>query len=154
MLDLQDIVKLKNLLFALRLNMSSKNTSREWTISDLEKVLKSLTNNKARDAHGHVYELFKYGGRHLKLSLLRMCNLTKQMQLYPDVFQPSNISSIYKSKGRKDDLANDRGVFNVVKVRSILDRLSYNDNYDIIDKSMSCSNIGARKNRTFVTIYS
>jgi hypothetical protein len=109
--------------------------------------LKCLKSNKARDAHGHVYELFKYGGRYLKLSLLRMCNLTKQMQLYPDIFQPSNISSLYKLKGRKDDLANDRGVFNVVKVRSILDRLSYNDNYKIIDNSMSCSNIGARKNR-------
>ena len=84
---------------------------------------------------------------YLKLSLLRMCNLTKRMQLYPDIFQPSNISSIYKLKGRKDDLANDRGVFNVVKLRSILDRLSYNDKYNIIDQSMSCSNIGARKNR-------
>ena len=114
--DLQDIVKLKNLLFGLRLNLSSKNTSREWTLSDLDKVLKSLTNNKARDAHGHAYELFKYGGRYLKLSLLRMCNLTKRMQLYPDIFQPSNISSIYKLKGRKDDLSNDRGVFNVVKL--------------------------------------
>ena len=38
-------------------------------------------------------------------------------------------------------------MFNVVKLRSILDKLSYNDNYDIIDKNMSCSNIGARKNR-------
>ena len=113
----------------------------------MDKVLKSLKSNKARDAHGHVYELFKYGGRYLKLSLLRMCNLTKRMQLYPDIFQPSNISSIYKLKGRKDDLSNDRGVFNVVKLRSILDRLSYNDKYNIIDQSMSCSNIGARKNR-------
>ena len=96
-------------------------------MSDLEKVLKMLTNGKARDAHGHIYELFKYGGRHLKLSLLRKCNLTKSLQVYPDIFQPSNISSLYKQRGRKDDLNNDRGVFNVVKLRSILDRLSYND---------------------------
>ena len=41
----------------------------------------------------------------------------------------------------------DRGVFNVVKLRSILDRLTYNDIYGIIDEGMSCSNIGARKNR-------
>ena len=116
-------------------------------MSDLEKVLKSLKNNKARDSHGHTYELFKFGGRHLKLSLLRMLNLTKSLQIYPDIFQPSNISSIYKLKGRKDDLTNDRGIFNVVKLRSILDRLSYNDKYEIIDKSMSCSNIGARKGR-------
>jgi hypothetical protein len=35
----------------------------------------------------------------------------------------------------------------VVKLRSILDKLVYEDNYQIIDKNMSCSNIGARKNR-------
>ena len=127
--------------------MCGGNKSSEWTMLDLEKVLKMLTNGKARDAQGHIYELFKYGGRHLKLSLVRMFNLTKSLQVYPDIFQPSNFSSLYKQQGRKDDLNNDRGVFNVVKLRSILDRLSYNDNYEIIDQNMSCSNIGARKNR-------
>ena len=37
--------------------------------------------------------------------------------------------------------------FNVVKVRTILDKLIYNDFYATIDSSMSSSNIGARKNR-------
>jgi hypothetical protein len=145
--DLKDIVNLKNLLFGLRLNLCSKNQSEEWKMSDLEKVLKNLKNNKARDSHGHIYELFKHGGRDLKLSLLKMFNLTKSLQVYPEIFQPSNISSIYKLKVIKDVLNSDRGVFNVVKLRSILDRLSYNDKYGLIDQSMSCSNIGARKHR-------
>ena len=38
-------------------------------------------------------------------------------------------------------------MFNVVKLRTILDKLILNDKYDIIDGSMSCSNIGARKGR-------
>ena len=76
-----------------------------------------------------------------------MYYINKKLQVYPDIFQPSNISSLYKNCGRKDDLSNDRGVFNVVKLRSILDRLSYNDNYDLIDKSMSCSNVGTRKSQ-------
>ena len=42
---------------------------------------------------------------------------------------------------------NDRGVFNVVKIRSILDKLIYNDIYSTVDSSMSSSNIGARRNR-------
>ena len=33
------------------------------------------------------------------------------------------------------------------KVRSILDKLVYNDIYSNVNASMSCSNIGARKNR-------
>ena len=42
---------------------------------------------------------------------------------------------------------NDRGVFNVTKIRSVMDKMIYNDIYDIVDANMSCSNIGARKNR-------
>ena len=45
------------------------------------------------------------------------------------------------------DLNSDRGIFNVSKVRSIIDKLLYNDFYDIIDKNMSDSNVGARKDR-------
>ena len=64
------------------------------------------------------------------------------------ILQPSNISSFYKLKGERSDLNIDPGIFNVVKVRSILDKLIYNDKYETIDQSMSCSNIGAReKNR-------
>ena len=93
--------------------------------------------NKARDIHGHVYEVFKNGGRDLKLSLLKMFNLTRRFQEYPDILQLSSIKSIYKLKGRKDDLNNDRGVFNVVKIRSLLDKLIYNDKYELKDKQMS-----------------
>ena len=113
----------------------------------LKKVLKTLKNGKARDAHGHMYELFKNGGNDLKLSLLKLFNLVKNEQIYPDIFCPANISSFHKNKGRKDDLNNDRGVFNVVKIRTILDKLILSDKYDIIDSGMSCSNIGARKGR-------
>jgi hypothetical protein len=99
------------------------------------------------NAHKHVYEIFKHGGKNLKLSLLKLCDLTRGMQEYPDIFQLSNITSIYKSKGREGDLNSDRGVFNVAKKGSILDKLIYFDKYHIIDQQMSSSNIGGRRNR-------
>ena len=71
----------------------------------------------------------------------------KRKQIYPDIFLPSNISSFGENKGRKDDLSNERGVFKVVKIRTIFDKVILNDKYEIINKSMSCSNIGARKRR-------
>ena len=145
--DLEDIFELKNELFAMRIEESKTKVTIDWTMDELEEVLKTLKSNKARDAHGHVYELFRYGGQDLKSSLLEFFNLVKEKQIYPDIFLPSNISSFYKSKGSKDDLNNDRGVFNVVKIRTILDKLLLKDKYEIIDKSMSCSNIGARKGR-------
>ena len=111
------------------------------------KALKSFKNNKARDENEHVYELFKYGGKALKISLLKLFNLVKRKQTYPSIFQPANISSFWKKKNDKTDLDNDRGVFNVTKIRSILDKMIYNDVYDTVDGNMSCSNIGARKKR-------
>ena len=58
------------------------------------------------------------------------------------------ITSIYKQKGDKSSLDNDRGIFNVTKPRSIIDKLLYNDIYDGIDSNMSSSNCGERKKRS------
>ena len=144
---LDEIVKLKEMLFNMRMENSKYEVTKDWTMDDLAKVLKSLKDNKARDAHGHVYELFKNGGEDLKYSLLQLFNLMKKMQVYPDIFTPSNISSFWKQKGSKDDMNNQRGVFNVVKIRTIFDKLILVYKYDVINSSMSCSNIGARKGR-------
>ena len=110
--DLEDIVKLKETLFAMRIESSKYEVTEDWTMDALEKVLKSLKNNKARDAHGHVYELFKFGGQDLKFSLLKMFNIMKKKQVYPDIFRPSNISSFWKNRGSKEELSSQRGVFN------------------------------------------
>ena len=110
-------------------------------MDDLGKVLKVSKSNKARYAHGHVYELFKRGGQALKSSLLK--------QVYRHILQPSNIYSFYKSKGRKDDPNNDRGVYNVVKIRTIMEKLIFNDKYDIIDGNMSCSNAWGKKRQKY-----
>ena len=55
-------------LFQLRYNLCKDRTSCDWTMKDLGEVLKVSKNNKARDAHGHTYEVFKFGGGDLKKS--------------------------------------------------------------------------------------
>ena len=145
--DMAELKYLKEYLHDMQMKLAKNRITKDWTLNDLNKALKTLKNNKARDEHGHVYELFKYGGSALKISLLKLFNLVKSKQKYPTIFQKSNISSFWKKKGDKSDLDNDRGVFNVTKIRSILDKIIYNDVYDRVDASMSCSNIGARKNR-------
>ena len=144
---LENLEKLKEYLFNLRYENCKNKKSKDWSEDDFNKALKALKNNKARDAHGHIYEIFKYGGADLKGSMIKMYNKIRESQEYPDILKPSNITSLYKMKGEKSSLDNDRGIFNVVKIRSILDRLVYNDKYEIIDSNMSSSNIGARKRR-------
>ena len=148
--DLNDLMSLKSYMFDMNFELAKKERSSDWTLKDLETALKSLKSHKARDIHGHTYELFKFGGKALKESLLNLFNRTKNMETYPSIFRFSTITSIWKKKGSQRDLENDRGIFNVPKIRSILDKLIYNDIYDTVDNYMSCSNIGARKNRNIL----
>ena len=111
--NLEDLKSLKAYLFQSNYDLAQTETSTEWSITDLEKALKSLKNNKARDIHGHTYEIFKFGGHDLKISLLKLFNLVKKTQTYPTIFHSSTITSIWKKKGSKRDLDNERGIFNV-----------------------------------------
>ena len=140
---------MKENLFYLRLKTSKSVKTKPWSEQDLLKVTSKLKTKKAADPMGLVFEIFQpeVSGSDLFLSLLELCNRVKEECEIPKFLELTNISSIYKKKGSKLDLNNDRGVFNVMTVRSIIDNLLYNDFYDEIDSSMSDSNVGGRKNR-------
>ena len=141
--------KLKNELFEIRIKLARLIKSENWKLSDLVKVTKNLKTNKAADPKGLINEIFKPGvaGKDLQQSLLMLCNKVKTECTIPTFMEYTNITSIFKNKGSKTDLNNDRGVFTVMTVRSVIDNLIYNDFYDIIDKNMSDSNVGGRKER-------
>ena len=63
------------------------------------------------------------------------------------MLQYANITTIWKKKGSRQNLENDPGIFVVSVLRMILDSLIYQDKYEELDKNMSDSNIGARKQR-------
>ena len=65
----------------------------------------------------------------------------------PTFMQLSNITTLYKNKGSRFDMDNDRGIFILTVFRKIFDKLIYNDKYEDIDTGMSDSNIGARKQK-------
>ena len=108
-----------------------------------------MHNSKARDALGWVYELFKptYAGQDVYESLTKMFNGIKEELKIPSFFEEMIITSFFKNKRLQSELKNQRGVFNVVKLRSIYDKLIYSDTYPIIDKNLSCSNVGGRRGR-------
>ena len=76
-----------------------------------------------------------------------LCNKVKTQLSIPSFLTSTTITSIYKNKGNKNDLENDRGIFGVSKIRSIIEKLIYQDIYEKIDNSMSDSNVGARRQR-------
>ena len=54
-----------------------------------------------------------------------LCNKVKSEMTIPDFKTNTNITSIYKNKGNKNELENDRGIFGVTKVRVNLRRGVY-----------------------------
>ena len=135
-------------LWQLRLRSLRDEKSDDWTSKNLSDALKSLKNNKTRDPSGYINELFKPAiiGEDLQMALLDLVNGIKREMYLPDVLQLANITTIYKKKGSRFDLENDRGIFTLSIFRKIIDRLIYQQLYSYIDSGMSDCNIGARKN--------
>ena len=75
-----------------------------------------------------------------------MLNQIKEQGVIPEFMKESIVTTIPKS-GSKFDLKNERGIFKLSIIRSILLRLIYNRKYEDIDSKMSESNIGARKGK-------
>ena len=78
---------------------------------------------------GLANELFKpiNAGLDITIGILNMMNTIKTQQEVPHVIKQCNITSIYKKKGSKKSFLNCRGIFRVTILRSILDKLIYND---------------------------
>ena len=118
-------------------------------MDELEVVLNKLKEGKSRDPNGWVRDLFKneVAGIQLKTSLLLLMNKIKSDNFIPDFIRNADITTIYKGKGSKFDLENERGIFLVTTFRSILMKLIYLDKYKTIDDNMSDSQVGGRKGK-------
>ena len=109
----EEIERLKDDLFDLRLEIAKTNKSNPWTMEDLESVLKNLKKGKARDPNRWSNQLFKEGvaGKYLKISMLQLFNKIKSENYIPEFMRKADITTIYKGKGEKCNLENDRGIF-------------------------------------------
>ena len=145
----EGVENMKNYLFEKRIEHSSSIKSRNWNLEEVKKVCKKLKHGKARDRDDLIFELFKpdYAGNDLMISMMKMFNMIKENLKIPKFLQKVTITSLYKNKGAKNDFSNQRGVFNVSKIRSILDKILYEDVYSTIDDKLSHSNIGGRKGK-------
>ena len=147
--EFTDLKEAKEELCRLRLKIAGKKKTPPWTMEDLDKVLKYLKKHKSRDSMGYANELFhpNVAGQDLKRAVLKLMNRIKTDEIFPEVLDPCNISSLYKNKGCQNDFNFYRGIFRVPILRTILDRLIYNDEYSNIDGELSDCNVGARKKR-------
>ena len=138
----------KNKIFSLKMKLSQRKISPDFTMKNLENALSKLKNDKSRDSLGYINEIFKPEtiGIDLKTSLLDMFNLIKKKKLIPKFMNFANITTVPK-KGSKLVLENERGIFRVPVIRSILMRMIYDQKYPEIDKMLSDCQMGGRKKK-------
>ena len=75
-----------------------------------------------------------------------MFNSLKQENMIPQFMNFANVTTVPKS-GSKLDPANERGIFRVEIIRSILMRLIYNSKYFEIESNISDCQMGAQKRK-------
>ena len=146
--NLGDIEMRKKEIFKMQLKLAEEVVTTPWTMSALDEAIANLKNNKARDHAGYANEIFKAEviGSDLKKSLLIMCNKIKEQKMIPKFMKYANITTVPK-KGNLSNLENERGIFRVDVIRSILMRLVYNEKYPEVDRNMSDSQMGGRKGK-------
>ena len=139
--------ELQDGLLEKRLLTTIDQKSPPWTETDIIDVLKSLKLGKSRDPLGLDNLLFKppLAGADLVKSLTIMMNSVKDHMTVPDLFRRKNITTIWKNRGSRLNLENDRGIFNGTILNNILQKLIYKAKYNVIDENMSDAQIGARK---------
>ena len=96
-----------------RLEQLKGKVSKDWNLSDLQKVIKSLKNNQTRDPHGMINELFKpgVGGQDLLLAVLELMKGIKKEMQFPNFMQVYNITTLFKNKGSRFCMDSERGIF-------------------------------------------
>ena len=149
--DLKNMNERKKEIFEMKLKIAEDNPSNDWNMGDLEKALADLKNNKSRDFEGLLNEIFKENviGTDLKHSLLIMFNRLKAEKMIPEFMNNANVTTVPK-KGSRIEPKNERGIFRVSVVRSILMRPIYNMKYPIIDQNMSDCQMGGRKKKSCI----
>ena len=142
-----ELRELKEYLCHLRLQLAKTADYSRWTMDQLQKAIKKLRNNKCRDPHGHINEIYKHLGHDGLLSWLNLVNLIKEELIIPEKLNLSNVSTIYKGKGSKQNVVNLRGIFKLPIVRNILDRLICYDEQDEVSRSMGQFQVGNQMGR-------
>ena len=123
--DNSELFELQKKLCEKRLINSAYDKSPQWSENDIISVLCSLKNGKCRDPLGLINEVFKppVAGTDLIKSITIMMNRIKDSIQIPETFRFNNISTIYKNKGSRSNLENDRGIFTSTVPDMILQKL-------------------------------
>ena len=109
--DLRNYESRTELLCKMYLDDAENEKGPPYSKEELEKVRKRLKKGKSPGRDQLPPEIFKEGGEQLQDSILDMFNQIKKINTIPHQWTQVQISTIYKNKGKRKRLLNQRGIF-------------------------------------------
>ena len=109
-----------------RLHKARTTHSPDFSWSEVRNAISELKEGRCTDPTGFVREIFTRAVTGLVQSIVTMLNMTKKKRQVPSRWTEMYICTLYKQKGSWKELENHRGIFIVVIVSIIFEKVLKN----------------------------
>ena len=148
--DLKEFEGVVNDLCRQRLQKAKLKISAEFTLKEVQCAIEELKIGKCIDPMGFVRELFTKAGIGLVKSIVTMLNAVKKKWHIPARWAEMYITMIYKQKGSWKELENHRGIFIVVILTIIFEKVIKNRILPVLSTNMTQFQTGGAKGKGVV----
>ena len=139
--------EMTNILCELYVNAARKILSRDFTVEEIRRVIKSLKNKKSPGPDEITNEILKYAGEGLLQELVSVMNAIKNDTGSPEQWNKVLITAIFKNKGSKRELVNYRGIFLSSCISKLCEKLIIQRHEETM-KNVSLAQNGATKKKS------
>ena len=123
--------------------------NQKFSMKELKDIIERLESKKCPGPDGIGNEIFKAMGKNLIENILNMLNYFWMNEKLPRKLLELDVKSMYKGKGKRSDLGNQRGVFMANTVMKIYEKMIYSRINKIIEnKGFTEAQAGGRKGRS------
>ena len=129
-----------------RNQLAKDNEIKEITNEEVDKAIKELNNKKVADKHGWKNEMLKNCGNNMKESVKKALNEIGKGKIVEE-WKEVQIQSIYKNKGKKDEMKNQRGIFITSNMSKLFEKVIKERNREKLEKKITRFQNGAMKGR-------
>ena len=134
--------------FARMLKEAETMPTETFTLEELTRVIKATPGSTAPGTDRVTYDMIANSGNKIIRSLCVLYNSVLQSKEVPREWQELNIKSIYKNKGSKEDLKNQRGLFLSQTITKMFEKMVLNRIHEDLDNNITDFQNGARHGRS------
>ena len=143
--------KMDEIIFNTIKMISEKNDKRTKVgIEEITNNINKMKNKATNDKQGWNNTILKNAGTDVTNSLQIIMNKINKQQRIPKEWDELIIKSIYKNKGKRNDMENRRGLFITSLISKLYERIKLNKNNERINKGISKYQCGGSKGKSTI----